>query len=69
MTNHGKVQTFNRMTGTGFISPEDGGELLPFRQIDVYRNVGDEVQERQRFRYEVDFDAVGERQAVILHSA
>jgi len=69
MTNHGKVQTFNRMTGTGFISPEDGGEVLPFRQIDVHRNVGDEVQERQRFSYEVDVDADGERQAINLHSA
>ena len=66
---YGKVRTFNRMTGTGFISPEEGGEVLPFRQIDVQRKIGEEVRELQRLSYEVDHDCDGEKQAINLRSA
>ncbi|QIG54844.1 cold-shock protein [Altererythrobacter sp. BO-6] len=66
---HGKVQTFNRITGTGFISPDAGGQVLPFRQIDVYRRAGDEVREQQRFSYEISRDSDGEEQAINLRPA
>lgn len=69
MANHGKVRTFNQMTGTGFISPEGGGEQLPFRQIDVCRPVGVEVHEGQRLAYEISVDLEGESQAINLRLA
>lgn len=69
MTIHGKVQTFNRTIGAGFISPEDGGPALPFRQIDVYRKAGEEVREQQRFSYEIGTDADGDKQAINLRPA
>lgn len=66
---HGKVQTFNRITGTGFISPDAGGQVLPFRQIDVHRRAGDEVREQQRFSYEIIRDSDGGEQAINLRPA
>ena len=62
----GKVRTFNNLTGTGFISPEGGGLLLPFRQIDVLRAPDQVINERQRLSYEVEVDDCGEKQAVSL---
>ncbi|TWJ08449.1 cold shock CspA family protein [Altererythrobacter ishigakiensis] len=64
--NYGKVRTFNRRSGTGFISPSGGGELLPFRQIDVLRDSDQAIFERQRLSYEVEIDDCGEKQAIRL---
>ena len=69
MTIFGKVRTFNRLTGTGFIGPETGGALIPFRQIDVLRAPDQQIAERQRLSYEVDTDDLGEDQAVNLKLA
>ncbi|WP_394729319.1 cold-shock protein [Altererythrobacter sp. GH1-8] len=62
----GNVRTFNSLRGTGFISPDGGGRLLPFRQIDVLRAPDQMIIARQRLSYEVEIDDCGEKQAVSL---
>ncbi|WP_432201828.1 cold-shock protein [Erythrobacter sp. W53] len=69
MRHFGTVKTFNNLTGTGFISQEKGGDLLPFRQIDVQRQRSDKVQECQRLSYEIEYDDQGELEAKDLRFA
>ncbi|NVE95390.1 cold-shock protein [Altererythrobacter lutimaris] len=66
MVNYCKVRTFDRMTGTGFISPESGGELLPFQQIDVQRRPSERVCEGQRLIFEIELGVDGEKNAINL---
>lgn len=65
----GTVKTFNRLTGTGYVSPEQGGKVLPFRQMDVARASNEQIEESQRLSYEVETDDIGELQAVNLEFA
>ncbi|MFZ9396237.1 MAG: hypothetical protein ACO25F_09285 [Erythrobacter sp.] len=68
MSNSGKIQTYNKQTGTGFVRPDEGGELLPFSRSDMQKQ-GEVPSERQAVRYEIAQDGEGEAKAVKLEHA
>lgn len=69
MDKFGEIQTFNQMTGRGFIRPAEGGEMIPFNQIDLSRPHTSEVREGTRVHYKTESDEQGEPIAVQMHLA
>ena len=68
MTYYGRVKTYSNVTGSGTIAPEDGGDVLPFRQSDV-RKTKREIRERQRYGYDTKMVRLGKLRAVRLEPA
>ena len=65
MTNFGKIKSYDSDKGKGKISPEAGGDALPFRKSDMQQQ-GQEPQQDQRFGYDVKNGDNGKRYAVNL---
>ncbi|MBX7539576.1 hypothetical protein [Qipengyuania sphaerica] len=65
----GNIQTFNPLTGTGFIRPAQGGAMIPFNQIELKRPRDAEVREGSRVHYKTEEDDLGELVAVQMHLA
>ena len=65
----GTVRGFDCVAGTGFLGPEIGGLLIPFRRVDVLRDNDAEIFKSQRLSYEVEETGSGEQQAVNLRIA
>ena len=68
MAHFGHIKHFNAGTGTGFIRPEEGGDLLPFRASEMVI-VGEVPKEETRIGYEIEDDSEGEPEAVRLQKA
>ena len=65
----GSIQTFNPLTGTGFIRPAEGGAMIPFNQLELRRPHEAEVREGSQVHYRTEKDDLGELVAVQLHLA
>jgi cold shock CspA family protein len=68
MSNSGRIQNYNKETGTGFVRADEGGELLPFSKADMHKQ-GEAPWEKQAVRYEVEKDSQGEAKAIKLEKA
>lgn len=65
MTEFGQIQSYDSGNGMGTITPEKGGEALPFSKSDM-RQQSQEPQQNQRFGYDVKDADTGKRYAVNL---
>jgi CspA family cold shock protein len=65
MTDFGKIKSYDNGKGTGTITPEKGGDALPFRKSDMQQQ-GQEPQQDQRFGYDVKNADNGRRYAINL---
>jgi len=65
MTHFGKIRFYDSAKGNGTISPEQGGDALPFRKSDLQQQA--EVPEAdQRYGYETQAGDNGKQWAVKL---
>lgn len=62
MTEFGKIASYDSGKGTGTISPESGGDVLPFRKASLQQQAQEPKQD-QRFGYEVKSSENGKRYA------
>lgn len=67
MTEYGTIRSYDTARGTGTISPEQGGDVLPFRKADM-RQQGQEPRQDQRFSYITQSGDGGHRRAVNLQA-
>jgi CspA family cold shock protein len=65
MTHFGKIKFYDSAKGSGTISPEGGGDALPFRKTDM-REQGQEPKRDQRYGYETQSGDNGKQWAVRL---
>jgi CspA family cold shock protein len=66
MTSFGKIASYDSSKGTGTISPESGGDVLPFRKS-ALQEQAQEPQQDQRFGFDVKNTDNGKRYADNLH--
>ena len=65
MTNYGKIKSYDADKGAGMITPEQGGDALPFHKADLQQQA--EVPKAdQRFGYETRQGEGGKAQAINL---
>jgi len=65
MTNFGKIKSYDGGKGTGMITPEKGGEALPFNKSGMKKE-GHEPKLDQRYGYDVKHDDGGKSLAINL---
>ena len=65
MTHFGKIKFYDSVKGSGTISPEGGGDVLPFRKADL-RQQSPEPRPEQRYGYETQSGDNGKQWAVRL---
>ena len=65
MTEFGQIQSYDSGNGRGTISPEKGGDALPFRKSDMQQQ-SQEPQQDQRYGYDVKDADNGKRYAINL---
>lgn len=65
MTLFGKIKSYDSSKGTGTISPEKGGDALPFRKSDLQQEA-QVPQPDERYGYEVKDADNGRRYAINL---
>ncbi|MFN2100924.1 cold-shock protein [Altererythrobacter sp. MF3-039] len=65
MTHFGKIKSYDNGKGTGTISPEKGGDALPFRKSDLQQEAQVPKQD-ERYGYEVKDANNGKRYAINL---
>ena len=68
MKHYGKIETFDQTAGTGFISPEKGGDALPFGKAAIPLK-HQPPKTDQRFGYDLKRDESGVFRAVNLQRA
>lgn len=68
MSEYGKIANYDTVTGTGFITPEKGGDKLPFAKGELDQAAKPPL-EKDRFAYELGNDTAGESCAVKLRHA
>ena len=65
MTNYGKIHSYDAAKGSGMITPEKGGDALPFAKADLQQQA--EVPKAdQRFGYETKQGEGGKSHAINL---
>ncbi|MDR7101694.1 cold-shock protein [Croceicoccus sp. BE223] len=65
MTHFGKIKSYDSSSGTGSISPEEGGEALRFKKADLQQQ-GQVPKVDQRFSYATSEVDGGRKRAVNL---
>ncbi len=65
MTHFGKIESYDSSKGKGMITPEKGGEALPFGKSDLQQQA-QEPKVDQRFGYETKQVDGGQAHAVSL---
>lgn len=65
MTDYGKIKSYDTGTGAGMITPEKGGDALPFNKSDLQQQA-QEPRADQRYGYETSQGAGGKPQATNL---
>jgi CspA family cold shock protein len=65
MTDFGRIKSYDNGRGAGTITPDKGGDALPFRKSDMQQQ-GQEPQQDQRFGYDVKNADNGKRYAINL---
>ncbi|MEE4186900.1 MAG: hypothetical protein V2I76_00445, partial [Roseobacter sp.] len=65
MTHFGKIKSYDSSSGTGSITPEEGGSVLRFRKADLQQE-GQMPKVDQRFSYETSESDGGQMHAVNL---
>ncbi|OCC25670.1 hypothetical protein MB02_01250 [Croceicoccus estronivorus] len=65
MTDFGNIKSYDTGRGKGTITPEQGGDALPFRRSDLQQKTG-EPKLDQRYGYDVENTENGKRYAVNL---
>ena len=65
MANFGNIKSYNQDKGTGTITPEKGGDALPFKKADLQEEA-QAPQVDQRFSYETAEVDGGHKRAVNL---
>lgn len=65
MTHFGKIKSYDNGKGTGTISPEKGGDALPFRKSDLQQEAQVPKQD-ERYGYDVKDADNGKRYAINL---
>lgn len=65
MTNYGKIKSYDAVKGTGSITPEKGGDALPFAKADLQQQA-EVPKEDARYGYETQNGDGGKRSAVKL---
>jgi CspA family cold shock protein len=67
MTDFGKIKSYDTGNGTGTISPEKGGDTLPFRKSALQQQAQEPKQD-QRYGYDVKSGDNGTRYAVNMQA-
>ena len=67
MTNFGNIKSYDADKGHGTITPEKGGDALPFRKSDLQQQA-EVPAESQRYGYDVKNADNGKRYAVNLQA-
>ena len=65
MTHYGKIKCYDSSSGTGSITPEEGGDVLRFKKADLQQE-GQVPKVDQRFSYETSEVDGGKKSAVNL---
>lgn len=65
MTEFGNIKWYDTAKGTGTISPEKGGDVLPFAKADLQQQAEVPLKD-QRYGYETQSGDDGKRRAVKL---
>lgn len=65
MTHYGKIKSYDSDKGAGTITPERGGDALPFRKSDLQQEA-QEPKVDQRYGYETSEVDSGKRRAINL---
>lgn len=65
MTHFGKIKSYDSSSGTGSITPEEGGDALRFKKADLQQE-GQVPKVDQRFSYETSEVDGGNKSAVNL---
>jgi len=65
MTEFGNIKWYDTAKGTGTISPEAGGDALPFAKVDLQQQAQEPAKD-QRYGYETQSGDDGKRRAVKL---
>ncbi len=65
MTHFGKIKSYDGDKGTGMITPDKGGDALPFRRKDLQQQA-QEPSVDQRFGYETSEVNGGDKRAINL---
>lgn len=65
MTHFGKIKSYDSSSGTGSISPEEGGDALRFKKADLQQEA-EMPKVDQRFSYETSEVDGGKKRAVNL---
>lgn len=65
MTDFGTIKSYDSDKGTGTIIPEQGGDALPFRKVDM-QHEAQEPRQEHRYGYDVQTGDGGRRRAVNL---
>lgn len=65
MTHFGTIKSYDSGKGTGTISPEKGGDALPFRKSDLQQEA-QVPQQDERYGYDVKNVENGKRYAINL---
>jgi CspA family cold shock protein len=65
MTHFGKIKFYDSAKGSGTISPEAGGDVLPFRKADLQEQAQEPLAD-QRYGYDTQSGDDGKRRAVRL---
>ena len=65
MTHYGKIKSYDSSSGTGSITPEEGGDALRFKKADLQQE-GQMPKVDQRFSYETSEVDGGNKRAVNL---
>ena len=65
MAHYGKIKSYDSSSGTGSITPEEGGDVLRFKKADLQQE-GQVPKVDQRFSYETSEVDGGKKSAVNL---
>ena len=65
MTHFGKIKSYDSGKGAGTISPEKGGDALPFRKTDLQQEA-QVPQQDERYGYDIKEANNGKRYAINL---
>ena len=65
MTHYGKIKSYDSSSGTGSITPEEGGDALRFKKADLQQE-GQTPKVDQRFSYDTSEVDGGRKSAVNL---
>lgn len=67
MTDFGTIKSYDTANGSGTITPEKGGDVLPFGKMDLHKDAQEPKQD-ERFGFDTKTGDNGKRHAVNLQA-